>query len=294
MGSSESGKDHLSLSSMNLYLQCPRKWMYRYMQQMRDPATIATEVGTFVHLVLEKLMDEKAENRTSQRAKELATLHFEGNPNLGIEGFRYDAGFTQLALTDDQIKDFKKRVWDGLRAYFSLEDPTSVDVYANELSIKVDISGAPFYGKLDRLDRNPNGGIDIIDYKTGKAPAPWFRKKSFSQLLLYVAALKNYIKVVRPNTLKLLYMGGEPEVVTLKAKREEVVEQAATFKATWDAIQDSKATDSWDPNPSALCEWCPHVAICPEGEAFARKRFEQGKMRKDAPAVKLLGLQEPF
>lgn len=294
MGKSESGRDHLSLSSMNMYLQCPRKWMYRYIHHISDPATLQTEVGTFDHLVLEKLMDEPPENRTLLRAKELAALYFNGDPDRGIPGFRDDFRFAQLNLSEDDIKEFKKRAWLGLMAYFSIEDPTQVDVYANELEIKVDIAGVPFYGKLDRLDRNSNGGIDIVDYKTGKAPLPWFRKKSFSQLLLYVAALTNYIRVIRPNTIKLLYLGGEPEVVSLRAKRDEVKEQAEIFKDTWDSIQESKSTDTWVAKPSPLCEWCPHVAVCPEGTQQALERHARRKVREDAPAVTLLGLEGPY
>ena len=39
-----------------------------------------------------------------------------------------------------------------------------------ELRIGVDVDGAPLYGILDRLDRDPDGSLTIVDYKTGGLP----------------------------------------------------------------------------------------------------------------------------
>jgi ATP-dependent helicase/nuclease subunit B len=37
---------------------------------------------------------------------------------------------------------------------------------------EADISGITLYGKADRIDRLADGGLAVVDYKTGKAPAP--------------------------------------------------------------------------------------------------------------------------
>ena len=41
-----------------------------------------------------------------------------------------------------------------------------------EMMGEADVAGVTLYGKVDRVDRLPNGKLAIIDYKTGKAPRP--------------------------------------------------------------------------------------------------------------------------
>ncbi|MBA3666206.1 MAG: PD-(D/E)XK nuclease family protein [Sphingomonas sp.] len=41
-----------------------------------------------------------------------------------------------------------------------------------EVMGEADVSGVKLYGKVDRIDRLPDGSLAIVDYKTGHAPAP--------------------------------------------------------------------------------------------------------------------------
>ena len=53
-------------------------------------------------------------------------------------------------------------------------------VLAVEQSGKVAIAGVTLTGKFDRIDRNPDGTLAIIDYKTGKAPSAAAVREGFS------------------------------------------------------------------------------------------------------------------
>ncbi|WP_242137202.1 double-strand break repair protein AddB [Sphingomonas sp. TREG-RG-20F-R18-01] len=53
-------------------------------------------------------------------------------------------------------------------------------VLAVEQSGKVAIAGVTLTGKFDRIDRNPDGSLAIIDYKTGKAPSAAAVREGFS------------------------------------------------------------------------------------------------------------------
>ena len=40
-----------------------------------------------------------------------------------------------------------------------------------EQSGEAEVAGVSLYGRVDRIDRLPDGSLAIVDYKTGKAPA---------------------------------------------------------------------------------------------------------------------------
>ena len=45
---------------------------------------------------------------------------------------------------------------------------------------KIEIAGVTLTGKFDRIDRMPDGGLAVIDYKTGQPPSPAALRGGFS------------------------------------------------------------------------------------------------------------------
>ena len=62
----------LSPSAASTFDQCPRRWRFRYIENRPEPSGEAAMVGSFVHRVLELLLAEVPEDRTVDRAKQLA------------------------------------------------------------------------------------------------------------------------------------------------------------------------------------------------------------------------------
>jgi RecB family exonuclease len=63
------------------------------------------------------------------------------------------------------------------------------EILDSEQRFKIDLEGARVRGRLDRLDRLPNGEVAIIDYKTGKAKTQEDADDSL-QLSIYALAAK--------------------------------------------------------------------------------------------------------
>ena len=63
-----------------------------------------------------------------------------------------------------------------MERWFSLEDPTRLEPAERELFVETELeSGLRLRGVIDRVDVAPTGEVRIVDYKTGKAPAPGVR-----------------------------------------------------------------------------------------------------------------------
>ena len=146
----------LSPSSMDLYHQCPRRFEEEKMKGLYSPPGVEALLGTFVHRVLELLMQHPSEERTRDAAKECARLAW---PETEAE-----KDFIRLNLTDEAKLKFRWDGWTSVLNYFEMENPVEVDVVSTEQRLEVIIDGVPLRGIIDRLDR-VEGKLVVSDYK---------------------------------------------------------------------------------------------------------------------------------
>jgi len=264
---------YLSPSSASSYRECARRWKFRYMDRLDDPPGEAAVTGTFAHMVLEKLLQEPVENRTVDRAKELAR---EAWPAL--ENSR---DYRTLGLDEDAGRNFRWNGWKAIEGLWELEDPGEVRVAATEQDVRVEINGVPFRGVIDRLDETDDGLV-VTDYKSGKAPSERYSSNYDTQMLLYAAALTE-LEGRRPAKAQLLYLG--QKVVEVEITEENLAEAVGELRATWLGIMESCISGEFAASVGPLCGWCPFVAQCPEGTAEVLHRDKINTLRSDAPAL---------
>lgn len=85
----------------------------------------------------------------------------------------------------------QRRVADLVRDWLALErERTPFAVAGVELERPLEVGGVSFTGRMDRIDRFPDGRLLLIDYKTGQVPsAPWWGERpSEPQLPLYATS----------------------------------------------------------------------------------------------------------
>lgn len=267
---------HLSPSSANLFDQCPRRWRLRYIDRIAEPVGEEAVVGTFAHRVLELLLAEPPARRTQERAKTIAREVWAETAST--------TDFRSLDLDEAASRAFRWKGWHAVAGLWTLEDPSTVDVAATERQVRADIGGVPFLGIVDRIDRCADGLV-VTDYKSGRAPSRRYEHAKLAQVLLYAAAVAA-ADGEAPVRARLMYLGAT--VIEADATDPVVSEAVAALRATWDQLTEAAAADQFDPSPGPLCAWCPHVASCPEGLAEVRRRYDQGRVRLDAPAVGLV------
>ena len=96
----------------------------RYIDKLPDPKGEAAVLGTFVHRILENLLNLDASDRSVDQARAIARKLWDETRN--------DDDFLGLDLSQDETTSFMWKAWRLIERYFSLEDPTAVDVVRAE------------------------------------------------------------------------------------------------------------------------------------------------------------------
>ena len=267
---------HLSPSSASLFVQCPRRWRYRYLDRLPEPVGPEALIGTFAHRVLELLLAEPPQQRTTDRARAIAREVWPETAD--------DPDFAALDLDETASRAFRWKGWRAIEGLWTVEDPTTVEVAATERRVSAEVGGVPFVGIVDRLDRCADGLV-VTDYKSGRPPTTRFRADKLSQVLLYAAAVAA-TEGETPVRARLVYLGSQ--VLETPATDESMAEAVTALRATWDQLSAAVGSDTFEPKPGPLCAWCPHLGSCTEGTVEVRRRHDEGRLRADAPGAALV------
>lgn len=271
---------YLSPSSASTFRSCPRRWKFRYIDKLADPAGEAALAGTFAHRVLELLCQAPPVERTLEAARSIAR-------DVWPETLA-DPDFVALALDEPEQRRFRWLSWTAIEGLWRIEDPADVTVEATEQKIDTVLDDVPFRGIIDRVDRaSGDAGAPIVvsDYKSGRAPSARFQDGRLEQVLLYAAALEASTGE-RPRTARLLYLG---QCIIETEVTEELIERAVrALTDTWEQMAACLDSDEYGPSPGPLCGWCPYAAQCPEGLDELARRSASGRIRASAPALEFL------
>jgi len=156
---------HFSASALNMYVECGRKWFYRYLcAAVDDEGSSASFYGTAFHSALQHLHDDFPHPSDVDAAT--LNLRLEGYVNAAMARCRgaFKTAIEHEMLRRRALRTAKRYVeWlvgDARRAPFT--------IVGRELEARLEIEGYPFLGYIDRLDRDDRtGNIAVYDYKTG-------------------------------------------------------------------------------------------------------------------------------
>jgi putative RecB family exonuclease len=246
----------LSPSRASDFKSCPLLYRFRSIDRLPQRPTPAATRGTLVHSVLERLFDLPPAERTLAAASALVEPEWQRLAEAEPE-------VAELFDSAEALGRWLESAAELLAGYFALEDPTRLQPAEREQLVEVTLeSGLRLRGFVDRLDVAPTGEIRVVDYKTGAAPREAFEGKALFQLKFYALVIWRTRGVV-PLKLRLLYLG-DREVLDYAPHVDELVRFERTVQAIWAAIDRATAAREFRPNPSRLCDWCDHHALCPE------------------------------
>jgi putative RecB family exonuclease len=247
----------LSPSRAADFKACPLLYRFRCIDRLpQTPSKVATR-GTLVHAVLEELFDLPAAGRTLAAARGLLP----GAWQRVLAEAPEDAALFAADTDGSELADWLDGAAELLANYFELEDPSRLEPEAREQLVEIVIDGLRLRGYVDRLDVSPGGDIRVVDYKTGATPREAFEAKALFQMKFYALVLWRARGVV-PRQLRLIYLA-DTDTLSYAPDADELERFERTLKAIWAAIQRATETGDFRPNPSRLCDWCDHQAICP-------------------------------
>jgi inactivated superfamily I helicase len=238
-----------SASRLKTYLECKRKYYYRYIQKIKAKEDKELNEGSFLHMVLERI-HEKHDHYTSGKALELA-IHKQ---------------IDSLLPFDDAKTAYKKLLWkEKLKGYIERQIAhfdSEWRVVEREKEFSTQIGGLNFKGRIDRIDQNATDTL-VLDYKSGnvdKEPKKLNPEKLTDfQMSIYLQLLAGKYQNISLAFLKILD-GGEMQHVTLLEERNALLEEhIATLKQTKHFLAE-KCEDL------QKCKWCEFTLMCGRGE----------------------------
>jgi RecB family exonuclease len=173
----------------------------------------------------------------------------------------YDAAWKNGGF---QNKKFEKKMKDRgvalLSDFFRHGFDPNVKVIDLEKAFKVKITPTlTVGGKIDRVDADSDGNIEIIDYKTGKSPEKR-NPETDRQLTLYALAACD----------KSLY-GANPSSVTVslyflenltKTSAKKTGEQLSQMRELIKSGAENIGKTDYAPTPGKQCDFCEFRLIC--------------------------------
>lgn len=248
-------RNALSPSRVKDFKQCPLLFRFRCVDRLEEPGSLATHKGTVVHAVLEDLFDLPAAQRTEAAAQAMLEPHWQAHR---------EANPAVMDLFDDpsQVEPWLEQGRALISNYFRMELPQRLEPAQRELFVQAKTdSGLLLRGFVDRLDVAPNGAMRVVDYKTGKAPAPRFMAEALFQLRFYALVLKR-MRGVMPARLQLLYLK-DTKTLSHDPHPSELIEVEEQLEQTWNEIFACAQRQYFPPRKSVLCGWCAHQEFCP-------------------------------
>ncbi len=243
---------YISPSAAGTFRRCPARWRYRYVDRLPDPPGRPALLGTFVHRILEELLELEPDRRSLTAARTVARRVWPETAS--------SKDFTALELDQEEQRRFRWDGWHLMEAYFRMEDPASVQVVRNEQRVRATLDGVPFMGIIDRVER-VGDDIVVTDYKTGKAPTSRFEGERLEQVLLYAAALADNGSA--PGRARLMYLGNR--IIEVEVSEEETSRVVEALAGTWAELTESVEADEFPTRPGRQCGWCPYAEVCPDG-----------------------------
>ncbi|HYH48742.1 MAG TPA: PD-(D/E)XK nuclease family protein [Acidimicrobiia bacterium] len=230
----EPGVPRLAVTGLVSYARCPRQCYWDVVERRPRPLRPAARIGSLVHGWIE----------------------------------REAAGQGSLLAADEEPDEWIAE----LKAAFLASPWAHRRPRAVERPFVLSAGGTTVRGRVDAVYDagdigGPSGGIEIVDFKTGRRPAADDAGAGFQLALYALAAVDCW--------------GREPAGLRTT---EWYVREGAGLSREWDAagvaavrgrlaeLLDAVAAGRFDPVAGSYCTRCAHVAVCPAGQVAVTPR----------------------
>ena len=238
----------LSASDLDLYLTCPLKYKFARVFGIPQEPTINQRFGILIHNVLER-------------------FHGEGEEDGGEDGLRrltglFEAGWRRSGFgsSDDELQ-YRERGREAMRLYWERESDAEGEPVWLERKFDFRIGEHHVRGRVDRVDRLPGGGYELIDYKTGERKTE-ADLESDLQLALYRLAAREAWDLEAGTGSYYYVLDAEKVAAPSKPDDAERVERTVL------EVGESVLGQDFEPRPSpTVCGWCDYRLICPAAES---------------------------
>ncbi|MBI3323577.1 MAG: ATP-dependent helicase [Candidatus Omnitrophica bacterium] len=239
--------ERLSFTQLETYRFCPMKYLYGYVYRLPSRPTPQMALGTDLHECLERFFAEVMRGRVpppEELRESFLRLHQRGRYGEPHQ----DEGYRRMG--EDLLARFYRKHEGSFRAPLFVERPFLLRL--GEVALQ---------GFVDRVDALPGGGVEVLDYKSGK-PKEAADFEGRLQLLVYALAAREVFGL-EPRRVTFYYLQGnstlsfDPEPQELEQARETILGIAGQIRS-----------GDFTPAPSVgKCRRCDFRGVCPASVA---------------------------
>jgi DNA helicase-2/ATP-dependent DNA helicase PcrA len=245
----------LSASDIDLYRICPLKYKFARVFAIPQDPTINQRFGILVHQVLERFHAEEL------RGSDAAPT-FDPAGSLDRLLALFEAGWRRngFGSSDDELQ-YRDRAVAALARYHERHVGSQTRPVWLERRFAFTIGPHHVGGRVDRVDQLPDGGYELIDYKTGERKSVPERAGEV-QIALYRLGAREAWDIEAERGSYWYVLDDERVQVPAEPDDPERVERTVLEVAAGIEGQD------FEPRPSyEICSWCDYRLICPASEA---------------------------
>ncbi len=147
-------KTRVSVTLLNNFFECPWKWYFRNLLQMPDTKNESLLFGSIAHSCIEWILKAKEKPTKKALAEKIDALFLKE----GIE--ETSANKKMKRECEDAVSGWVDTYFDALLAEYESEQSISCRL--------PEYGDLNFHGKIDLLERYPDGTYRVTDFKTGK------------------------------------------------------------------------------------------------------------------------------
>jgi len=240
----------LSATDITLYRTCPLKYKFARVFGIPQDTTINQRFGIVIHQVLERFHGPQGPGEADAEPGSLERLMA-----LFASAWRR-SGFGE---SDDELQ-FREKAIEALTRYHERFQAEPADPVWLERAFAFKLGDHLVRGRVDRVDRLPDGGYELIDYKTGR-PKSVAQLKSDVQLSLYAVGAREAWQLDAAQQAYYYVLDDAKVPVERSAEDRDWVTDTVL------EVADGIMGQGFEPTPSyAACSVCDYRIVCPAAE----------------------------
>ena len=251
-----------SFSQLSAFQKCPLQYKFSFILRLPREGKPAFSFGSTIHNTLQifvkqwmadrGVMQTNLFNDKKNKSEKKEVLSLKDLLKIYQKSWNED-----WYDSEEQRKEYQNKGKKILKIFYEDFVKNSPEVISVEQGFAFKLGEYWIKGKIDRIDIL-DGGLELIDYKTGK-PKDKLKTEDKEQLLIYQLASQSLDSLFqKPVNLLTYHYLENGEKLSFSAKPEELEKMREKLIERIKRIEKS----DFHPNPSQLCKYCDFYSIC--------------------------------